>query len=213
MGFVLFRDFPPPGVFIGMLALLGVVVPIVRERIGPREKAVWTAAFFVLLILELFAVYAERAASEQRYNNTLDRFVELQKTIVASNQAQSRLLANLQPVAPQPATAPAAPLPLKRRAEILSADILTFLLERQLHEPPLPRPPTWQVDTDKMLKYFGETMALYTQKFGARVRAIHDEFARNGLHDDNLDGFYENPTNPIGVRYVGEAIGALAQRL
>jgi hypothetical protein len=47
---------PPVGVFIAILALLGVLVPLLREKIGKREKAVWTALMFALLLMELRSI-------------------------------------------------------------------------------------------------------------------------------------------------------------
>ncbi len=53
---------PPVGAFIAVLAVLGVLVPLYREwgKIGPREKAVWTAMMFMLLLLELRTLYLDR---------------------------------------------------------------------------------------------------------------------------------------------------------
>jgi hypothetical protein len=53
---------PPVGTFISFLALLGVLVPLYREwgKIGRREKAVWTAVMFALLLLELRTLYLDR---------------------------------------------------------------------------------------------------------------------------------------------------------
>lgn len=56
-------------------------------------------------------------------------------------------------------------------------------------------------------------MADYSTKFGARVLAARNELAALGYTDDQLDNYYENPTNLIGVRIVHERLGALALRL
>lgn len=47
---------PPVGVFIGLLGLLGVLVPLLREKIGLREKASWTLILTVCLLLELRSI-------------------------------------------------------------------------------------------------------------------------------------------------------------
>jgi len=46
---------PPIGVWIGILGLLGVIVPLIRDltKIGRREKAAWTFVMFALLLLEI----------------------------------------------------------------------------------------------------------------------------------------------------------------
>jgi len=53
---------PPVGVWIGVLGFLGVLVPLIRDlnRIGRREKALWTLVVFVLLLLEIKSVYQDR---------------------------------------------------------------------------------------------------------------------------------------------------------
>ena len=53
---------PPVGVFIGILGLLGVIVPLIRDinKIGRWEKATWTFIMFSLLLLEIKSVYQDR---------------------------------------------------------------------------------------------------------------------------------------------------------
>ena len=48
------------GVGIGILGFLGVVVPLVREHIGRREKAIWTALLAILLLLELRSIHLDQ---------------------------------------------------------------------------------------------------------------------------------------------------------
>ncbi len=48
------------GVGIGILGFLGVVVPLVREHIGRREKAIWTALMAILLFLELRSIHLDQ---------------------------------------------------------------------------------------------------------------------------------------------------------
>ena len=54
---------PPVGVFIAVLAVLGVIVPWVfrpPEKMGRGEKAIWTIIMFLLLWLELRTLYLDR---------------------------------------------------------------------------------------------------------------------------------------------------------
>jgi hypothetical protein len=102
---------------------------------------------------------------------------------------------------------------LKKRSRSLSAEMLTFLSDRNRSSPPLPRPGTWQQDVHNQVRFMEETMDQYQVKFGARVIAVHDDFAKRGLRDEKLDKLYEYPANPMGVRMLGERIGALAERL
>ena len=102
---------------------------------------------------------------------------------------------------------------LKTRAALLSAQILRFIADRERESPSLPRRETWSRDVDVMIRYSQETLALYSQRFGARVIALRNELAERGFADQQLDRFYEHPTNPIGMRIVGDRIGALAETL
>jgi hypothetical protein len=73
--------YPPVGVFIAILGLLGVIVPLVREHIGRREKAIWTVVMFALVLLEIRSIYLDRAAHEQSENEArqlqLDNFNQI----------------------------------------------------------------------------------------------------------------------------------------
>jgi len=42
--------------FIGILGFLGVVVPLIRDKMGKREKALWVALFAALLYFELRSI-------------------------------------------------------------------------------------------------------------------------------------------------------------
>jgi hypothetical protein len=64
-----------------------------------------------------------------------------------------------------------------------------------------------------MVNYDRQTMALYSETFAARAIAIRNEFARQGFRNSELDSFSRETTNSIGIRIVGERIGALAQDL
>ncbi len=59
--------YPPVGVFIGILALLSVVVSLFRDaaKITKVEKAAWIAVFFALVGLELRSIYRDRSAHDR----------------------------------------------------------------------------------------------------------------------------------------------------
>jgi hypothetical protein len=62
---------PPVGVYIGILGLLAVVVPLVREKAGKKERAAWTALMFTLLLLEIKSIYQDRDEHQQQFASTL----------------------------------------------------------------------------------------------------------------------------------------------
>jgi hypothetical protein len=59
--------YPPVGVFIAILGLLGVLVPLFREwgKISKLEKATWTFVMFVFVLLELKSIYQDRNAHDK----------------------------------------------------------------------------------------------------------------------------------------------------
>jgi hypothetical protein len=60
--------YPPVGFFIAILAILGVLVPLIRDttRIGRREKAAWTFVMFLLVGLEIRTLYLDRADHDKK---------------------------------------------------------------------------------------------------------------------------------------------------
>jgi hypothetical protein len=59
--------YPPVGVFIAILGLLGVIVPLFRDlgKMGKWEKAAWTLAMFALVGLEIRSIYLDRNAHDR----------------------------------------------------------------------------------------------------------------------------------------------------
>ena len=76
---------PPVGTWIGILASLGVVVPLLRplEKIGSREKVVWTLVMFALLGLEVRTLYRDRDELEKEHAHTECEETEQFRSIAA----------------------------------------------------------------------------------------------------------------------------------
>ena len=102
---------------------------------------------------------------------------------------------------------------LKNRGEILSHEILEFLADRERSSPRLPNSATWKLDTEMMLRHSKETLNQYSIKFASRIISIRNELSSKGIIDEELEKFYEHPTNNIGIRTVGERIGSLSEKL
>jgi hypothetical protein len=58
--------YPPVGVFIALLGVLGIVVPLIRDlaKMGKWEKAIWTFVMFALMLLEIRSIYLDRRAHD-----------------------------------------------------------------------------------------------------------------------------------------------------
>ena len=121
------------GIGIGILGFLGVVVPLVREHMGKKEKAIWTALLAILLILELRSIRLDEiqhdreqafVACEQQHSfqeitdqaNT--NFDATAKDLNASITSLGRLLGTTQTIFQQ--TAP--------HAELLGAGVIPINL-------------------------------------------------------------------------------------
>lgn len=102
---------------------------------------------------------------------------------------------------------------LEQNIKKLSTEILNFLADRKRNEPQLPKKDTWHRDTELMIKYSQEIMNQYSIKFAVQVISARNSLFSRGLCDEELDKFYEHPTNAIGIRIVGERLGALSEKL
>ncbi len=194
---------PPTGAFIALLGVSAVMIAM-RSQIGPREKIIWIVLAFVLFSLELYSITVEQNNHAIEIGKIFARFDDSQKTQMATNRIVVQL-----------AESKAPPDSLKNKALLLSKEILLFLGERQANEPEsvVDRMLSWDRDFDKPIKYSQETMSIYSERFGARVNEMRNAFAREGLKDEQLDRFFEHPTNPTSIRIIGERIGALAEQL
>ena len=98
----------------------------------------------------------------------------------------------------------------------LSREIIIFAGEREKDENdfiPIPGKENTNQDTIKMLNYSAETVALYNERFAARVKAIHDELATNHLIDETLEYSYLGVVNRLQMESIAESIGSLAEKL
>jgi hypothetical protein len=65
---------PWPGLFVAILALVGVLVPLLKESLSKKEKAVWTAILTLLAVAEIRSLQlaAGDARTDRKEQN--DRF-------------------------------------------------------------------------------------------------------------------------------------------
>jgi hypothetical protein len=209
-----------PGVYALILTLIAGIVPTVKIYEHRRVKISYVVVLALLVGLEMAAIshdrYQQNKDLEQdrmmqatRFDQTMQGFTQMQRTIMASSQAQER-------------AARSAHLPeisLKKRAADLSAKIFSFLTDRKVNEPRLtPFGKTKEemdAQFDALVRYGNQTLSLYEEAFLSKVIAIHDEFARLGMRDSRLelDQFYEHPRNEYAIEVTASEVGALAERL
>ncbi len=89
---------PSIGIFIGVIGFAGVVLPLIRNRLGKLETAAWVAAFSLFLMLEIWAIHQEdikgqrdhafsRCEEERRFlqmNNDLSNSIETAQDVLRS---------------------------------------------------------------------------------------------------------------------------------
>ena len=76
---------PPVGVYIGFLGLVGVLVPLLREKAGRLERAAWTGLIFLLLLLEVKSTYQDRNEHEVEFETNVSNIERLMSEATGSN--------------------------------------------------------------------------------------------------------------------------------
>lgn len=194
----------PPGFWLAVLGFLATVVTIMPPGdLTPLQRGLAVFGFFLLTVMEIRALYRARSDHESDFQVVLLNFQEIIQTIAAGGNSAAQVR-----VADAAHISPAS---LKYRALSLSDEILQFLIKE--HSPAPPRPATWHRDVSLIVRHYEQIRGKYAIRFGARVLAMRDELAKRGLQDPKLDEEYRDPVNPIGMRWVAEAIGALAGKL
>lgn len=103
---------------------------------------------------------------------------------------------------------------LKQRAVSLSNEIFAFMRTSRAGEPPLARPETWEADTDKIVKYFQDTMVEFSVTYLGRVKALCMQLAERGLGDQSFQSNCKGPiVNTLGIQEIAGQLAALAEQL
>ena len=101
---------------------------------------------------------------------------------------------------------------LSNEVSSLASDLISFSGSRFNIPQQLPGE-EWSQYSQRIVEQGVETQTLYSLKYSGRVIYDRQEFARHGLIDKELDMYYEHPTNPLGIRKVGERLAYLAEEL
>ena len=92
---------PPVGIFIGILGLVGVLVPLLKKELGPREKAIWTAVLVALTFLELRSIVLYDSDQRQSQIEQNDRFKSIADGLEESlSQSQTQFKATMDELRP-----------------------------------------------------------------------------------------------------------------
>jgi hypothetical protein len=103
-------------------------------------------------------------------------------------------------------------------ARALSASIAMWVGERgRLTYDSLPRPETWDADTQRMIRQHGDTIIRYNEKFAVDALVVFDQLVAHGADPDTASWggrhLFEHPTNQQGIEEVGRTLGIMAAQL
>lgn len=201
---------PPPGTLTVVMAVFFGLYTLF-EQPNRWVKFIFVAVLLLLAAGEIFVLAKGQEISEQNFAYIVKRFDGVQSLILDVQRAQTRI-ATLS-LTPYPKS---SPLNLKSEALTLSYDILIFLTQRETGASlSFFKVRYWLAapDIKYQMQYEEQTMAMFSERFGARVVQIHDAFANLGFRDDGLDRVYNHPTNLYEVRVIAQRIGGLAEQI
>jgi hypothetical protein len=209
----------PSGFLIAILAFVVFIPTIVPSaRLKPWIKALFSIVGLLLVAGELsvlthsqYQATSDRKAQDemhkQEIGNLLQHFGFVEGLLTAESHINALKSQNTNSVSSRS---------LKNRSLDLSGEILQFLVKRQAA-------PGFGQDgygeggiggrdttTDAYQK---QTAEMFAVTFQARVTAIRDALARQGLTDKQLDTEYRKPGSAYSIETVAERIVALAEKL
>src|SRR5258708_6599664 len=89
--------------------------------------------------------------------------------------------------------------------------ILEFVQERNRSTPPLV--PGESASIERYVAYSADTVDLYHARFGGKALSLLEDFKRRGSADEKLLAYARHPTNPLGMREVGQELSKLGYEL
>jgi hypothetical protein len=231
-----------PTVAITILGLVAALMTVREKHSETAEKCIWVIIAFGLMVFEIKTTYSDREKydarqtailkderqsfedmlQQERTNFDVERktygfLQQVYQQQVQENTDLKRFIASASKARANAMKVENLPeISLKKRASDLSAEILSFLVERQRNEPRPPIPMTREASDkyfSEVVAYLNQTMAVYAQQFTTRVMSIREGFLKQGIKDADLDEWYKNPTNTHGIEIIAGRIGILADML
>jgi len=214
-----------PGVFIAVLAVLAAAVTF-WEKPPRLVKVIFTFIFLILMSCEVWMMSKDRNAHDiaeqtardterQHFEATMTRFENLQRTSEDLKEAKIRV----QRIAAKPVES------LKKRALVLSENILQFLADRAQTQPQfgLTRYNTREETTAGMAResqeyerYTKETGSIYLSRFGVQVAEILGELKARGIDIGSSELkciWAADVGNTLTLRECGVNLGLFGERL
>jgi len=100
---------------------------------------------------------------------------------------------------------------LKQECRRITEEILKFLDDRNRSEPKgTPTPNPWQATNFEKLRHGAETLALYQERFSAKVMELSAALRQEGYCDAEFEALLRPPPNPVSLRNIAEKLRALS---
>lgn len=215
-------------------AVISGVLAIVITFIPPStmtSKVIWLSAFVFIALTAIIATFWQQSILNQKDLIQSQRDIERDKDFAflkgqmtsliqvtatphpTSDEETKRLSMVLKKINTIKVSNPVSNEPsLKKRALLLSTEILQFVASRSRTEGPINQS-TWNEDMKEFQRYNQETMNIYSVKFASKAISICSELAAKDLTDQFFQTLCNNPVHINGIKMVGEQMGAYANRL
>jgi hypothetical protein len=200
----------PPGVFIAMMGLLAALYPLLsQEPLSPVSKAIWTAVFFSLMVLEMVIIFRERNRQDVAFLSQISRLDSLRSADEAHSLALERVRRSVKNDG------------LRDRATRLSEALLEFVYNRLEKEPIVPLLGNRVRASDVLTggkagereRYQDETLVVYADRFSWKVLGVIEELEDRDIVDDGLRTTANSPSCAADLLFIGQRIGELAENV
>lgn len=101
---------------------------------------------------------------------------------------------------------------LIEQAAALAKEISRYVADRNIDRPGTDFQ-NFDESVTKQLAHSSETLGYYYTDFQPRVAQYRAEFRKRGLTNEDVERFYEFPTNPIGIQMVANGLVDLVSQL
>lgn len=87
-----------------------------------------------------------------------------------------------------------------------------YVKDRNISEPQMDFD-NFNLSVSQSMSYNQETIGYYYSNFYTKIASLRQEYLKRGIHNDDLEQLYKNPTNPLGLQAVANGINEMAAQL
>lgn len=101
---------------------------------------------------------------------------------------------------------------LIKNTEELATQIFEFHQDRGKNKPKDDPGNFWE-SANRSSAYMQESLSLYSIRFQSRVTDVREEYLKKGISNKDVDMYYKDPVNYIGIRELASGLNELASKL